>query len=263
MEGFNDYYIYISSGFILLTFLIALKNFGHIRRISKHFSTKKFRINAFYEIDSSTSERFFVVSFYNTSISDSIITSLGFVYKDQNIDLYAQYCSENKINPSSKVIVPTKGSIRIKIDYENLKEIITSLNEVDHIVSKIETFTVDSVGFVSKRKAKIVRKILSSKLKIDKKNLLISKKNQIKKRKLELKQNKQEDKTIKKEKNKVAKELKKKVKRDKRLENKNKRRKYVKSVFSKTGLFIKKMINEVKNLFEKIGNLFKKNKETQ
>ena len=44
--------------------------------ISKHFSTKKFRINAFYEIDSSTSDKFFVVSFYNTSISDSIITSL-------------------------------------------------------------------------------------------------------------------------------------------------------------------------------------------
>jgi len=263
MEGFNDYYIYISSGFILLTFFIALKNFGHIRRISKHFSTKKFRINAFYEIDSSTSDKFFVVSFYNTSISDSIITSLGFVYKDQNIDLYTQYCREHNINPNSKVIVPTKGSISIKIDYDNLKEIITSLNEIKYNVSKIETFTVDSIGFVSKRKAKIVRKILLSKLKLENKNLLINNKNKKKKDKQELKKSIRENKVI----NRAQKSLQRKQGKDKSKEKRTlkkiERRNRVKKSIASFNKFFSNIYMGILEFFKKIRKKMKKKKETQ
>lgn len=271
MDELTEYYMYATAAFILFTFLFTLVTLGYVRRISKHFSTKKFKINAFYEIDSVSKDETFVLSFYNTSVTDAIVTSLGFMYKDQNVDLYNMYCEANEEDPDKKIIIPTNGSITMKIEYETLKGILINLNGKEYDFKKIRTYTIDSSGNVSKRNAKIVRKILRTKVKkeylIKRAALKLQNKEEKEHNKLEkqkenaiIKEQKEVAKAAKNEEKAKVKETNKLKRKEKREVNKAQRRKKLKSATNKTGLFFKRTWAKISNFFRKI---FKKKKETQ
>lgn len=168
MEEIYEYYIYAATVFLFFIFGFSFGTYFSVRKILSYFTNKKFRIVSLYEIEPTDTSSHFKVTFYNNNIQDIRLVSMGFIYKNQNIDLYNTYLKQNLLGEGAKVVVDTKDSISIRVDYHEFKKLILDLNLNSIKVSKLQVFATDSLGSMSIFKAKTVKKILKNKLKEDK-----------------------------------------------------------------------------------------------
>ena len=137
LEDLLEYYEYIVLLIISITLIITLLNVKSLGRISKYFSNKQFQITSIYEIDPISLKENFTIGVFNNNVNDSRIVSLGIFYKNRNIDYFNSYLKQENLGETSKVVVPSRDSIRLKINCDDIKKIIRDLNKGKKSTEKI------------------------------------------------------------------------------------------------------------------------------
>lgn len=146
LENFE--YIVIVILLILLIFVIRL--------IISHSVVKRFLLNKKYKIksliiyDVNTKSEKIQIRVFNQNINDVRITSLGFAYKNKNIDYYQKYLVDNNFSLDHKVSITSRGFIELNLDLLIFKNLIQDLNKGQKRVSEIQVYIIDSIGSMNK-----------------------------------------------------------------------------------------------------------------
>ncbi|WP_025725414.1 hypothetical protein [Acholeplasma granularum] len=190
-------------GFIF-TFIFLIVIISLIRYLYELFTENKFIIVASSNIVSGELEKQFMVRIFNKNMNDIRISSLGFSYKENNIDFFNQYLEDNKLSNNHKVVVLSRDYITLNIHTNKLKNVILDINKGKMKVSKLDVYVTDALGITTKIKAKEIRKIILRMIKESHKlkqiELKIEKDKLKKENKTEKQRNKIEKKIIRKEK---------------------------------------------------------------
>jgi len=148
---------------IILIFIVI----GLNKYLLSYYLTKKFNIDANYEIDASSGQRRFTIKIYNNNINDVRVAGFGFLYKNHNIDFYNKYLQVNGLPANHKLVIPSRDYINIFITVADLKAIIYEINKGAYKVSKLEAYVTDSLGLTSTSVTKTIKRLLYKDLKHD------------------------------------------------------------------------------------------------
>lgn len=209
---------------ILCVIFLAVLMFiviGLNRYLVSYYLTKKFNIDANYEVDAKTGQKRFTLKIYNNNINDIRVAGFGFVYKNHNIDFYNKFLELNNLPINHKLVIPSRDFINMFITVDDLKAIIYEINKGNYKVSSIKAYVTDSLGITTMNKTKTIRKLLYKDLKND------------------YLEDKQKEKNVQK----LERLERKKIKKKQRLEHRLKR---------------KEKINKMKMSFKKFINFFRR-----
>jgi len=144
-------------GFIILT-ILSLLNIVLSRLMASHFSNVKFNVLSSVDFNTETGENLYRLRIHNHNINDVRVTSVGFLYKEQNIDYYQKYLVSKNLPLDSKIVIYTRDYMTIDIEPLGLKSIILDINQGLHQLKGLKVFVTDSLGITSYTKAKMIRK---------------------------------------------------------------------------------------------------------
>jgi hypothetical protein len=174
------------------------------RYFMSYYLTKKFKIDAQYEVDAKSGNARFTIKIFNNNINDIRVAGFGFVYKNHNIDFYKKYLSINQLPDDHKLVIPSRDYIFIYISVTDLKNIIYEINEGAYKVGVLSAFVTDSLGLTTVSQTKTIKKRLYLELKKDyrdkKRKIKEAKKRDALEKKILKKKRKQEKKLVLKEK---------------------------------------------------------------
>lgn len=160
LEDLLKYYEYLVLLIIVVIVIITYVNARSLRRISKYFSSQQFQITSIYEIDPVSMKENFSIGIFNNNINDSRIVALGIAYKNRNIDYFSTYLKQESLGTNSKIVIPSRDSIRLRIDCQELKTIIRDFNQGKKKMQLVEVYVIDSLGITTVTKSKSIRKNL-------------------------------------------------------------------------------------------------------
>lgn len=192
------YYEYLVLLIIVAVLFIGYLNARSLHKISKYFSSQQFQITSIFEIDPVSLTETFTIGVFNNNINDSRIVALGLAYKDKNIDYFSTYIKQENLGSDSKIVIPSRDSIRLRIDCKTIKTIIRDFNQGKHKTAKIEVYAIDSLGITTISNSSSIRRNINKMIQRDIKVEKIAKKNEQAKLTLEKKQKRQEDRMIRK-----------------------------------------------------------------
>lgn len=144
-------------GFIILT-ILSLLNIVLSRLMASHFSNVKFNVLSSVDFNTETGENLYRLRIHNHNINDVRVTSVGFLYKEQNIDYYQKYLVSKNLPLDSKIVIYTRDYMTIDIEPLGLKSIILDINQGLQQLKGLKVFVTDSLGITSYTKAKMIRK---------------------------------------------------------------------------------------------------------
>jgi len=208
LEDLLKYYEYLVLVIIVLVLFIGYLNAMSLRKISKYFSSQQFQITSIFEIDPVSLTETFTIGVFNNNINDSRIVALGLAYKDKNIDYFSTYIKQESLGSDSKIVIPSRDSIRLRIDCKTIKTIIRDFNQGTNKTAKVEVYAIDSLGITTISNSSSIRKNINKMIQKDIKLEKIAKKIEQSKLALEKKQKRQEDRlirrTVRKEKTQIT-----------------------------------------------------------
>ena len=167
MDFLNDNYEYIVLTLLIISSIFVLIIVIYNFRIYKYFSNRRFKITSMFEIDPIDMTKDFSIILFNNNINDTRVISIGFVYKNKNLDYYKSYLNQHDLAKKSKILVPSRDSVKLKINTDELQTIIKDINDGKKRVSTLRVFAIDSLGITTFIRAKKVKKILSRNLKLE------------------------------------------------------------------------------------------------
>lgn len=197
METLLEYYEYFMIVVVILLFILSIYTLGRLRYISKYFSNSRFRIANMYDVNPIDLTENFVVTVFNNNINDARVVSIGLVYKNMNIDYFSSYIDQNDLGADSKIMIPSRDSITLRIRTEELKKIIRNMNQGKSKVKTIKTFVIDSLGITTEIKASQIKKNTSKLIKKEIKTEKADRKAEIKNIKADKKQIKKTNRAVK------------------------------------------------------------------
>ena len=168
---------------ILIAFVISINKF-----FMSYYLSKKFKIEAYFEVDAKTTHKKFTIKIYNNNINDIRVSGFGFLYRGHNIDFYNKYLEENILPSTHKLVIPSRDYITVNIFVSDLKNIIFEVNKGKLIVKKLSSYATDSLGLTTQSSAYTIRKQLGREFRNDKLVNRVNDKKLKKERKLEEKE---------------------------------------------------------------------------
>lgn len=154
----------IGVGILAVLMVIVI---GYNKYLVSYYMTKKFHIDANYEIDAYSSQRRMAIKIYNNNINDVRVAAFGFIYKHHNIDFYHKYIDLNGLPKNHKLVISSRDYITIYIAVDDIKAIIYEINKGRYKVGLLQTYVTDSLGMTSLIKTKKIRKLVSQDLRSD------------------------------------------------------------------------------------------------
>jgi hypothetical protein len=167
LEDIMKYYEYLVLIIIIGIIIVTFYNARTLRRISKYFSSQQFQITSMYEIDPVSLQEHFVVGVFNNNINDSRIVSLGIAYKNRNIDYFSTYLKQEDLGMNSKIVIPSRDSIKLQINCNEIKTIIRDFNQGSGKTDRVSIYVIDSLGITTTSKSKSIRTMLKKMIKQD------------------------------------------------------------------------------------------------
>lgn len=167
LEDLLEYYEYLVLIIIVVTLIVAYFNFHSLKRISKYFSSQRFQVTSFYEINPVTMKENFTIGVFNNNINDSRVVALGLMYKNRNIDYFNTYLKQENLGSNSKIVIPSRDSVRLHIDCTEIKTIIRDFNQGKNQTKRIEVYVIDSLGITTSIKSTSIRKNIKKMIKSD------------------------------------------------------------------------------------------------
>ncbi len=146
---------------LFVAIIIMIKTFG----FSKYLSSRKYRISTHFEYEPISQKEMFTILVYNNNLTDSRLAALGYMYKHQTIDYYKTYLKQIDYSLEGKIVIPSRDSIKIKIDIDSLLAVINDYNYGKIKTKSLKCFVTDALGMTTTVKAKTVRKVIKRKLK--------------------------------------------------------------------------------------------------
>lgn len=162
MKFIMDNFEYIATTLLIILILLIVLMIAYVVRISRFFSNRKFRIIGNYELEPQTNKQEFVIRVFNNNVNDSYIVGFGFMYREQTIDFYKTYFSENHLDHRNQFIILSRDSFKFSISASNLETIIFDYNQGNKHISPIYVYAIDAQGLVTKSKAKMIRKVVNN-----------------------------------------------------------------------------------------------------
>lgn len=160
MEFILENFEYIVLALLLMIFVLVIRLIISHGGIRKYLLNKKYKITSFVVYDVEEKTERIEIRVFNQNINDVRMTSLGFVYKDKNIDYYQKYLKDNNFNLDHEISIPSRGFIVFSLDVMEFKNLVKNLNQGKKRVSKVEVYVVDSIGATNKIAVKNLRKHL-------------------------------------------------------------------------------------------------------
>jgi hypothetical protein len=196
------YYEYLVLLIVVTIIIVTFLNARSLHRISKYFSSQQFQVTSIYEIDPVSLKEHFTVGIFNNNINDSRVVSLGLTYKNRNIDYFHTYLTQENLGTNSKIVIPSRDSIRLRIDCTEIKRIIRDFNQGKAKVDNVNVYVIDSLGITTISKSKSIRKNLKKMIAKDILQEQADKKEEQQKLAAEKKRQRQEERLIRKQKRK-------------------------------------------------------------
>src|SRR5690606_38284925 len=109
----------------------------------------KFNVLSSVDFNTETGENLYRLRIHNHNINDVRVTSVGFLYKEQNIDYYQKYLVSKNLPLDSKIVIYTRDYMTIDIEPLGLKSIILDINQGLHQLKGLKVFVTDSLGITS------------------------------------------------------------------------------------------------------------------
>lgn len=140
---------------VTIILLVRIIIYNHY--FSKYFSNKKFQTKITYEIDIQNKKESFKVFIHNNNVNDARVIAFGLHYNNKTIDYFPAFLEEKEISHHQKFIVPSRDFIQYKIETKDLYHIICDSSKKPYKISKIYTYVNDSLGLITKSRAKEVQ----------------------------------------------------------------------------------------------------------
>lgn len=160
MENLKEYFEYFVILILVIILIIQLRVLIYNKYFSKHFSNKKFVVKSNYLIDPSDEQKKFTIEVYNNNINDTRIIGLGYIYRNQSIDYFKTYLRINNLEEESRVVIPSRDSIKLEMEVEELEKIVLNNNRGKKKIKNIYVFVTDSLGLSTIAKGKTISKKL-------------------------------------------------------------------------------------------------------
>lgn len=148
--------------FYIVALILLLRVLAYNHTFSKYFSNRKFNTKTVYELNIKEQKEVFKLFIHNNNINEVRVIAFGFHYNNKTIDYFPLYLEQQQILKTHKFIIPSRDFIEYQIEASDLYQIIKNGSSKPYKVSNIYTYVSDSMGIVTKTKAKQVRKILQA-----------------------------------------------------------------------------------------------------
>src|SRR5690554_1640174 len=146
--------------FYIVALLLLLRVLAYNHTFSKYFSNRKFLTKTVYELNIKEQKEVFKLFIHNNNINEVRVIAFGFHYNNKTLDYFPLFLEEQQMLKTQKFIIPSRDFIEHQIEASDLYEIVKNSSLKPYKVSKIYTYVSDSMGIISKTKAKQVREIL-------------------------------------------------------------------------------------------------------
>lgn len=179
MEELLQYYEILVLVLVVLILLFIIITYFSVKKIARFFMSQRFKITCIYELEPNSKKERFSISIFNNNVNDSRVVALGLQFRNENIDYFQKYLTQEGLGNESKIVIPSRDSINLKIEKESIKNIIEDLNSDKVFMGRVDVYVIDSLGITTVAEAASIRKNVIKMLKKDRK---IEKEKQAKKR---------------------------------------------------------------------------------
>ena len=158
-------FIYISVISIIVFLILFIFSFFFIRSkfkmIMAFFGTKQFDILTYYNHDTLKDSKNFVFRLFNKNIHDLRVSSFGFEFQGQTLDLVSHYKKNEQIPDHKDILIQPRDYITLEFELDILKKYIDTINKDSVIISKISAYVIDSLGLKTRKNVRHIKKQLN------------------------------------------------------------------------------------------------------
>ncbi len=158
MQYLLEYYQYLVVATALALLITGYYTLVSVNQIKKYFSNKRFKISSNYEVNPVTLSEDFIIRVFNNNINDTRVVAIGVNYKNRNIDYFNTYLKQNNLGEDSKIVIPSRDSMKLIINCNELKKIIRDLNNGKADTTNIKIYVIDSLGITTTMFSESIRK---------------------------------------------------------------------------------------------------------
>lgn len=160
----ENFHIIVTSG-LLIILVLLMSLIISTNKVNTHITNKKFKLVSYISINPNDKNESVVMKVFNNNINDVRITSIGFVYKNQNIDYFDTLLINNNLNVNNIITIQSRDFIEFNIESNDLKELLLRLNNDSRKLSRLYAYIIDSSGLTTNIKAKDIKKHLKKLIK--------------------------------------------------------------------------------------------------
>ena len=176
LNFYHEYNVYFNLLFFI-TLLFTLFGIRRlVKRVLKYFGDKQFEISSEYTHDVSNHSEYLLIRIYNKNIYDLRVSSFGYLYKHESIDVITLYKNQKALSSDSHITIQPRDYVELKIDPKVIRDKVFMLNARNYSVSTIHAFVTDAMGITSTSKVPLVKAYIKKALQALKRDAWYTKK---------------------------------------------------------------------------------------
>lgn len=161
----NENFTYITVISILLFFILFLISYlsarSKFKTIMAFFGTKQFDILTYFNHDSMTNKENFVFRIFNKNIHDLRVSSFGYEYLGQTLDLVGSYKKTEQMPDHKHILIQPRDFMTYEFELDALKTFTDSIVSTNYLKKPLKAYVIDSLGIKTIRRIKPIKKQLN------------------------------------------------------------------------------------------------------
>ncbi len=166
MEFIKENFELIFITFTIFIIVLIIINIIISHKVIGGFINKKYKIKLFIDVNAVDGTKIFLMHVYNNNINDIRLVSMGINYQNLTIDYTNHYLTQNSFPLSQKISIPSRGYVILKIDINDLKNILGDIKKKNKL-KNINAYLIDSSGNQVTIKGTVIKKYLKKMFKED------------------------------------------------------------------------------------------------
>ena len=162
----NDNFTYITVISIVLFFILFLISFlsaqSKFKTIMAFFGTKQFDILTYFNHDSMTNKENFVFRIFNKNIHDLRVSSFGYEYLGQTLDLVSSYKKTEQMPDHKHILIQPRDFITYDFELNTLKQFTDGILKQSTLKKPLKAYVIDSLGIKTTRRTPHIKKQLNT-----------------------------------------------------------------------------------------------------
>lgn len=157
LDFYTTYIDYFAFAFFLVIVLILFRIILFLKNVLRYFGDKQFEIKSYYNHDLNAQTSSLIIRIYNKNIHDLRLSSFGYIYKNETMDLTNLYKHQFQMSDVQTITVQPRDYLELSFSPTTVRDKILLLNQKSYHVKPIKAYVTDALGMTSMRQVPLVR----------------------------------------------------------------------------------------------------------